>query len=160
MSRCSSSSCSASSVGRLAVVLVDVARPVAVLRPQRIDQLEVAGPFRGQFLDPTDGRLRRGLTGVHLLVSFAAVRGDPQPADDERQRQALADERREDHGEGQEDQQVPLRERLPVESVVGRASAAASDTTPRMPAHDTMKTLRGAGRGSRFRMPALRRRGT
>ena len=100
--------------GRLVVVLVDMARPMAVLRPQRVDQLEVAGPLRCQLLDPADGRLRRGLAGVRLLVAVAAVRGDPQAADDERQRQPLADECRQDHGERQEDQQVALREGLAV----------------------------------------------
>jgi hypothetical protein len=43
--------------------------------------------------------------------------------------------------------------------VNGRASAAASETAPRMPAHDTTKTERGGGYGSRARIRALSLRG-
>ena len=41
----------------------------------------------------------------------------------------------------------------------GSARAAASETTPRMPAQDTMNTARGGGYGSRSRMRRLRKRG-
>ena len=41
----------------------------------------------------------------------------------------------------------------------GRANAAASETTPRMPAHEMMNTARAGGYGSRARSLALRKRG-
>ena len=61
----------------------------------------------------------------------------PQAPDQERQGQPLADERREDDGERQEDHQVADREGVTRRRYSGSASAAASDTTPRIPAQPT-----------------------
>ncbi|MCA1678414.1 MAG: hypothetical protein LC777_05415 [Actinobacteria bacterium] len=58
--------------------------------------------------------LERGLDGLatcqKLFPIARAVVLHPEPADEPGQRKALEDERGEDHREGEEDQQVPLRE--------------------------------------------------
>ena len=56
-------------------------------------------------------------------------------------------------------QNVRYRMRSRCGKSTGRARAAASETTPRMPAHDTMNTARAGGYGSRARSFALRKRG-
>ena len=61
----------------------------------------------------------------------------PSFADHERQRQALADERHEDDRERQEEDEVASGNGAPSSVVSGTASAAASDTAPRIPAHET-----------------------
>jgi hypothetical protein len=63
-------------------------------------------------VEPSDGGLGQVEPGVGLLALRPGVGDDPQLADDEGQAEALPDEGREDHREGQEDQQVALRERL------------------------------------------------
>lgn len=49
---------------------------------------------------------------------------------------------------------------VPDSVVIGTANAAASDTTPRMPAQATTNTSAGGGFGSPSRLPANRARGT
>ena len=69
--RCSRSSCSALVERGVAVVRLDVACPMPVLGPERVDQLEVAGPLFRELLDPLDRRLGGGHPGMGLLVVVA-----------------------------------------------------------------------------------------
>ena len=67
----------------------------------------------------------------------------PSHVDQRPEREPLADERHQDHGEGEEDDQVAVRERRRRRrSCSGMASAAASDTEPRMPAQPTTSRSR------------------
>ncbi len=56
-------------------------------------------------------------------------------------------------------QKVRNRMRSRLGKSGGRANAAASDTTPRIPAHERMNTARAGGDGSRARSLALSMRG-
>jgi hypothetical protein len=73
-----------------------MARPVVVLGAQVVDELEVARPFGRQLVQSAGCRIGGDQPGVGLL-GFGGSAGllDAEPADQERQRQALADERRE-----------------------------------------------------------------
>ena len=80
------------------------------------------------------GRARRGRPAARVgLARRVAVVLEAETADEPRQRQALQHERREDHGVGQEDDQVALGERRARVVVMRDREAAASDTAPRMP---------------------------
>ena len=115
-----------------------------------------SGYSAAELLEPAAARPRRRPAGrAPPRPSGAGPRDDAEAADEPRQRQALADERRQDHAERQE----AGSGRAPGTSVSGRASAAASETTPRMPAHETTKTASAARVGSRARMLALSQRG-
>ncbi len=91
----------------------------------------------------------QGDARVLLLLVHAPVRADAQAADQRRQRQALQHERHRDHHEGEEDDEVALGNGVPSPSATGSASAAASDTMPRMPHQLMMKSSASGGAGSR-----------
>ena len=103
----------------LAVGLVEVAVAVGprVVRlvlepgPELVDQRQVVGVLDGEVLEPVEGGVDRRLARERLLALEPVPGHEPEPADDPRQGQALADERREDHAERQVDDQVALGER-------------------------------------------------
>ncbi len=106
-----------------------MARVVFVARTQVVEQLTVARPRFAQLFDAR----RRGLSGerssVELLALAVTAVADAEAADQPRQGQPLADERGQDDTEGQEDDQVALREGPPLGRVSGRASAAAQPSS-------------------------------
>ena len=82
---------------------------------------------------------------MFLLVEMVSF--DSEHSNHDRQRQALNDKRAEDDAEREEHDQVTLGNALPPSVVKGIASAAASETAPRMPAHATTKARPGGGGG-------------
>lgn len=97
------------------------------------------------------------LAGLRTLL--VAVVFEAEEPDQGRQGEALEDEGRLDHAEGQEDQEVPLGKGPSPETVSGMTSAA-SGGAPRIPLQATMEVLRHPGYGSRPRSPEERTRGT
>ena len=95
-------------------------------------------PVEGGKCSLGGGDPRRVLFGV----LFGAVIDHPEPADQRRQRQALDDQREEDHTVGEEDDQLAPGSGAPRSVSSGSARAAASVTAPRIPDHAT--TVRGA----------------
>ena len=87
----------------------------------------------------------------------APVVADLQAADQRGQRQALQHQRHGDHDEGEEDQQVAVRKRRAVGKRTGSASAAASDTMPRMPHQLMMKNSASGGAARSPRSAAAQR---
>ena len=73
---------------------------------------------------------------LRVLAGLAFILLEAERANDERQSQALADERREDHRERQEEDEVATGKGRTASVSSGRASAAARDTAPRMPAQE------------------------
>src|SRR5688500_8043601 len=71
---------------------------------------------RGRGLDDAAQVLQRGVggadAGLPLLAAVRVVLAQAQHADQQRKREALDDQRREDHAERQEDDHPALRERL------------------------------------------------
>ena len=97
---------------------------------------------------------------MQLLVLHGAVVADAEASDEPRQGEPLADQGGHDDGEGEEHDKVAEEERRAlVRWVNGSASTAASETTPRIPAHPSTTTSRGSGDGSRCSSPGTSMRG-
>ena len=73
---------------------------------------------------------------LRLLAIVDAVVLEPQHPDDERQGQPLSDERGQDDREREEEDQIAAWEGRAGIGLSGRASAAASESAPRIPAQD------------------------
>ena len=84
-------------------------------------------------LQDVDGRLRRRDARGALLALGVAVAADAEPADEERQRDGVEDQRQHDRRGGQEDDQVAPGKRRAVASINGIDNAAAIVTEPRIP---------------------------
>ena len=144
MARWSSSSCSASSGGRPVPAARGSPRARSASRSWSMSS-RWSGYSLGELVEPRAGRPRRP-PGARWPPRASGARPghDAEAADEPRQRQALADERRDDDAERQEDDQVALRE-------VGRQRRAPRPARPRRacPPSDTTKTARGGGYGSR-----------
>ncbi len=117
ISSCSSSSTSSgvSSTPEVPVVGVtmhDVLAAMLVSLLQLVQQRQVAWSLGAQLLDSDEGRLGGNLPRVELLVRERAVIHDAEPSDERTQGQPLADERREDHGEREEDHEAAPRQRF------------------------------------------------
>ena len=119
-----------------------VARLVLVPRAQLHDQRQMVRELLRQLVEAEQRRIDGRLACHGLLAVGVRAGHDAEAADEPRQRKALADERGQDYAIGQEDDQVAARE-----FASGSDSAAASETTPRIPAQDTTKTEARAGRG-------------
>ena len=98
------------------------------------------GPVLAQPSDLGEASLVRGGPSHRRFVAVQLHAIPARPAHEPGQRQALPDERDDDHRERQQQDQVALRE------VTGSASAAASETAPRRPAQPTTQTSRFASR--------------
>src|SRR5262249_2469349 len=106
-------------VGRRAVLVAIVLDlPGARLQPAAAVVVEaghpldrvVAGPvLRAELLDPRERRLRRDQPRAQLLALLAVVGLDVEDLDELGQGEPLAHERREDHGEREEHDEVALR---------------------------------------------------
>ena len=98
------------SAGLVAVMDLGVTGPMLVLRPERADELRVAGPFDRELVDAAQRGLARERTCVRLGVSGVLFRREAKRADDDRQREPLTDEGREDHGEREQEDEIAVRE--------------------------------------------------
>ena len=87
-------------VPRAVAIGIDVHHAMLVLGPQLVDELAVIGPFLVEQDEsgrpPPRTAIRRA---SRSSPSSSTVGADPEAADDERQGQALADERGQDHAE-------------------------------------------------------------
>ena len=96
-----------------------------------------------QLVEPVGRRDRRLLLcgGRGDRVGAGLVALNTEAPDEQRQRQAVQQQRADHHDEGEEhDVAVGRGTASPDSVVIGTANAAASETTPRMPAHATTKT--------------------
>ena len=96
--------------------------------------------------------LTRAATSLALgVIRLAlAVRLQTQQPDQRREGQALADQRHQDHREGDQQQQVAVGKGRAARHTAGSDSAAASDTTPRMPVKADQENLTPGRRRSAF----------
>ena len=92
-----------------------------------------------------------------LLLLLGAVLDDAEAADQPRQREALHDDGDEDQREGDELDQLAARQRRAAVGLSGSASAAASDTAPRMPAQPPTTRRASCARRATLRRPTVER---
>src|SRR5919204_120441 len=88
----------------------ETALAVLVHRAHALDGLVARPLLAGERVDLVECRLRGDQPGTQLLLVVGAGVGDVEEADERRQRQSLNNERREDHAEGEKDDEVALRE--------------------------------------------------
>jgi len=97
--------------------------PVQVKEPLRLRDLAGVRQLRQLALEDVDGRLGgRHARGTFLALRIA-VTPNAEQANEERQRDRIENEREDDRRPGQENDQVPARERAPPPTGIPMASA-------------------------------------
>ena len=99
--------------GRLVQLLL-VLGAVLVARAQLIDERLVIRPLRFELVDPAERLPDELLPRMRLLVARVLVAAEVQCADQERKREALADQRNQDHGERDHHERISRREGRPA----------------------------------------------
>ncbi len=141
-------------------VVADVADLVLVVRPDPVQLLAGDPELGGDLRQGGERGLGRAGAGEVQLLDAPGVLGQPGPPDHRGQGRALHDDREQDDDRRDEHEQVAVRER-PRRSatVVGTASAVASETAPRKPAHPEAVRCRHPTRAGCAARRGGRRRG-